>query len=488
MKYSGMGRHGLLPGALAGLIGGLLFGVAMVPLGMLPTIASLVRTDSVAAGFIVHMGIAAIVGAGFGILVWQQQSGAGETLFWGLTYGTVWWLLGPLTLMPLLLDRMVTWNVTSAHATFSSLIGHLVYGASTGLTFVVLRQEQRALRSTCTRGALLRGALAGAVGGGLIGIGLGGHDEVLAFLPSRIGDARQVGGLLIVLIGLVLGTGFALLYPRPTAPAGPTLIRGVVYGFFWWVAGGLTVFPLLTGAGLAWSLEAARAAFASLPVYLLVGSTVALVYQGLDRVVLVLFSDAVLTPGDEGIGIQGMRVMGRGAGAGLIGGVLFTLVMVRIGLLPVIAELVGATSALTGVFVHLVIANLIGASYGLLFRQQSYDVGSALGWGVSYGFVWWIMGALTLMPMFLGSEPQWTVEAAGQLFPSLIGHLAYGAALGVVYYLLEARYSPWWITRTQAEAARNAQRKEQVLTSAPALWVLVVMIALTLPVILGPAP
>jgi hypothetical protein len=30
-----------------------------------------------------------------------------------------------------------------------------------------------------------------------------------------------------------------------------------------------------------------------------------------------------------------------------------------------------------------------------------------------------------------------------------------------------------------------ARRKEQVLTSAPALWVLVVIIALTVPVVLG---
>ena len=40
----------------------------------------------------------------------------------------------------------------------------------------------------------------------------------------------------------------------------------------------------------------------------------------------------------------------------------------------------------------LVISDLIGISYGLLFQRQSYDIGSALGWGVSYGFFWWIFG------------------------------------------------------------------------------------------------
>lgn len=45
------------------------------------------------------------------------------------------------------------------------------------------------------------------------------------------------------------------------------------------------------------------------------------------------------------------------------------------------------------------------------------------------------------------------------------------------------------MTRTQAQAARVERRREQVLSSAPALWALVVLIAVTVPVVLGgPAP
>ena len=198
-----------------------------------------------------------------------------------------------------------------------------------------------------------------------------------------------------------------------------------------------------------------------------------------------LFSDAISRHDDEGVGTQGARAVGRGALAGLVGGLLFTVVMLQIGFLPSVAGLIGSTSALTGFLVHLIIANLIGISYGLLFRRQSYDVGSALGWGVSFGFFWWILGSLTLMPLLLGATPDWTVGVAAEAFPALVGHLVYGTGLALVYYWLEARYSPWWISHTQAEAARVARRKEQVLTSAPALWVLVVVIALTVPVVLG---
>ena len=57
--------------------------------------------------------------------------------------------------------------------------------------------------------------------------------------------------------------------------------------------------------------------------------------------------------------------------------------------------------------------------------------------------------------------------------------------LGLTFYLLEARDRPWWLSRSDSEAERIARQKEQILTSAPAIWVLVVMIALTLPVLLG---
>ena len=49
--------------------------------------------------------------------------------------------------------------------------------------------------------------------------------------------------------------------------------------------------------------------------------------------------------------------------------------------------------------------------------------------------IWWILGALTLMPILLGSKPQWTASAAAEAFPVLIGHLGYGASLGVVFLL-----------------------------------------------------
>ncbi|MFI1398225.1 hypothetical protein [Streptomyces sp. NPDC020681] len=114
-------------GALAGLVGGLVFGAVMAQIGFLPTVAALVRADSPALGFAVHLLIAAVIGAIFGVLVARQQ----ELLLWGLAYGFLWWFLGPLTLLPVLLGDPVAWDVATARALIPSLLGHLAYGAAT---------------------------------------------------------------------------------------------------------------------------------------------------------------------------------------------------------------------------------------------------------------------------------------------------------------------------------------------------------------------
>jgi uncharacterized membrane protein YagU involved in acid resistance len=259
----------------------------------------------------------------------------------------------------------------------------------------------------------------------------------------------------------------------------------MAYGFFWWIVWPMTVLPLARGSPLTWSLELGQASFAFLPPYLLVGAATGLAYQWLDGLARALFSETRGRGDEEGMGTEGLRAAGRGAAAGLAGGVVFTLVMVQIGFLRTAAGLVGSRSLLAGLIVQLVIADLIGVSYGLLFRRQSYDAGSALGWGVSYGFFWWVLGALTLLPAMLGAAPQWTAQAASALFGSLIGHLAYGAGLGVVFHWLDARHNPWWLPGTRTEETRAARRKEQLLTAAPALWALVVVIAVTLPVLLS---
>lgn len=94
---------------------------------------------------------------------------------------------------------------------------------------------------------------------------------------------------------------------------------------------------------------------------------------------------------------------------------------------------------------------------------------------------------LTLLPALSGGAISWDTATLAAQFPSLVGHLAYGTALGAVYYRLGAGINPWWMTRSDIEASRVAARREQVLSAAPAVWVLTVLVAVTLPILLNGA-
>ena len=88
-------------GTYGGVAGGVIFGALMGMMGMLPIIGSMVGQPTAAAGFVVHMANSAIIGAGFAIVLGRFVSGTRSGLGAGLAYGGAWWILGPLTLMPL---------------------------------------------------------------------------------------------------------------------------------------------------------------------------------------------------------------------------------------------------------------------------------------------------------------------------------------------------------------------------------------------------
>ncbi len=475
---------GLLTGLIAGLAGGVLLAASASAAEVLTTSGSLIG-DSSAVNFIAVSIAGAVLGTGFGALVSRYRPAAGETVFWGVVYGTVWWYLGWLTLLPLFRGDGLTWGLEAAQIAFPLLVGQLMYGAGTGATLALLRwRPGRSGQVAVNAGALIRGALAGLAAGALLGAMLDSQGSLAPVAAMVDSESHMTARWITAGIGLAAGILFAVLYPGSGTGPGPGLVRGSVYGLLWWVVGALTLVPTFNGSGLGWSLSDVQRGIVNLPANLLFGVSVALFYGWLGSVWRILFSE-VGSPGDEGVGTQGLRIAGRSLLAGLVGGGLFSLVMLETGFLSAVAELVGSTSPVAGFFVHLAIATVVGTSYGLLFNRQSYDLGSALGWGVSYGFFWWILGPLTLMPIFLGADPQWTVEAVSRVFPNLVGHLAYGAGLGITYHILEARYRPWWLPRSVLAATRADQRRQQVLTAAPALWTVLVLVGLTLPVLLG---
>jgi hypothetical protein len=138
-----MNARNLKLGAYGGLLGGVAFGAMMGMMGMLPMIGSMVGQPTAVAGFVIHLVNSAIIGAGFGAVLGRFANGAKSGLTTGLVYGGVWWLLGPLTLMPLFMGMGlgVNWTIAAATAMLPSLVGHLFYGAILGTSFARLRQR-----------------------------------------------------------------------------------------------------------------------------------------------------------------------------------------------------------------------------------------------------------------------------------------------------------------------------------------------------------
>ncbi len=125
-------------GVYGGLAGGVVFGAMMGMMGMLSMIGNMMDMPSAWGGFFVHMMISATIGGTFALLVhWTGWRGGVGT---GLAYGSLWWFLGPLTLMPLMMGMGfgVNWNAGAIMQAMPSLMGHLVFGGILGWTYARL--------------------------------------------------------------------------------------------------------------------------------------------------------------------------------------------------------------------------------------------------------------------------------------------------------------------------------------------------------------
>jgi len=141
-------------GVVASLIGGVLFGIMMqvmtapTPDGgqvpMLGMVAMLVDSDSLAVGWIVHLAISGPFGLIFGWLFGARVTGPGAGLGWGAVYGLIWWVLGGLLLMPLILGLPAFAPLTMPEmrsVALGSLAGHLLYGLVLGGSYAWLAKR-----------------------------------------------------------------------------------------------------------------------------------------------------------------------------------------------------------------------------------------------------------------------------------------------------------------------------------------------------------
>jgi hypothetical protein len=425
--------RGLAAGVPAGAIGGFVICGLLLRRG--------VALDNTALLLVA----AAAGGAGFGLLV--RDRNPGEALFLGVAYGALLWALIALLLQPLLAGHPPAWSVAAAQGQFASLLGFLLYGASTGLAYVVLRRRQH----QGITGAVLRGALAGTT--------------VALVLHVQGGP----------LVGPLLGVAQALESPRPPRGFGGALIRGQGFGFLAWVA--------LLGGNSRWTVEQARSTFPALLAYLLVGVAIALLRQVLDGVAALLSPERLRVYAGVAHASGPVRATLHGAVAGVLGagaaGLLSTAT-VALGPRPAPAGTGASLLAMCGV------GAAVGAPYGLLFRRLDRDLESALGCGLSYGFLCWALGPLTLVPMLAGQDLQWSAAEAAAAFGALVTLLLQCASLGVAFHLLQVPYRKPLpaaaLADTEDDDEPDPEPEQQPVAASAGLLVtvlLLVMIVLT---------
>jgi NADH dehydrogenase len=161
-------RH-LLAGAAAGLVGGLVL-VSTAPVqGYMSAFAALAGLPT-GGDIALHLAVSTLMGVGFAAIFRYQPQGYAAMISGGTLYGLLWWIVGPLTLQPLLMGIGPTWSLAQADAAFPSLIGHLLYGGVTGLSFYGLlalsqRREPETMPATHTEPRWRIVILGGGFGG-----------------------------------------------------------------------------------------------------------------------------------------------------------------------------------------------------------------------------------------------------------------------------------------------------------------------------------
>lgn len=126
-------------GAAAGLVGGLVLAISLQVQGGMSMVTGLTGLPTAGLAVVAQLVIAALLGSGFGALFPEHPESCAASFSGGLLYGLLWWIVGPLTLAPLLHGRSPTWSLAEAVTAFPGLIAHLLYGGILGTTFYVLR-------------------------------------------------------------------------------------------------------------------------------------------------------------------------------------------------------------------------------------------------------------------------------------------------------------------------------------------------------------
>jgi hypothetical protein len=430
----------------------------------------------------------ALFGILFGIFFSRRSTSAGAGLIWGLGVAFLAWIVFPNGVGHLMFHHTTPAMFADARDRFPLLVACILcLGAPVGLVFGIwggLHPAAQQPKFSVGR-AIVAGGFAGVVGGAIFSswVVSGDYFPLLAGYGA-ISFPHSVKVLLHFGAAALIGISFGFLFQRDVRGYGSCMGWGLGYAIFWWFFAHLTVLPWIAGNKFDWSADHAATVFGSLVGHILCGLILGIAYATFDKLWLRLFVESdPLNRQFEGPGIQTLRSLSWGAIAGLIGGIAAAPILFATGVLP---RLTASTNFATPkvLLANVLISIVLGMLYGILFRNESSSVGMGIAWGWLFGLIWWYAGPITLQPLLLTGQCDWSTDAVSYLLPSLMGHLIYGAVTALVFMILELRYARWLLLDPRV-AARVARTVRQTGTPAPALWLFALGLGILLPILLG---
>lgn len=130
--------------------------------------------------------------------------------------------------------------------------------------------------------------------------------------------------------------------------------------------------------------------------------------------------------------------------AGIVGGIVFGILMQMMGMMAMVAMLAGSESLIVGWFVHIIISIVFGVAFALIATKVTNIWGLSLG----YGVVIWIVGPLVFMPLMLGMGTNLGNAFAPDQLMSLGTHILFSVIVAIVYKLSTEKI----LTNTSASA------------------------------------
>jgi hypothetical protein len=432
----------------------------------------------------------AIFGIAFGALFARRATSAGAGLIWGLGFAFLAWIVFPNGAVRLIFNHAALIEMfADARDRFPHLVAYILcLGAPVGLAFGIwggLHPATEQPKFHIGR-AIVAGGLAGVVGGAIFSswVASGDYFPLLAgYGKLPLSHAAMI--LCHFTVAVIIGISFGFLFQRDVRGYGSCMGWGLCYAILWWFLAHLTILPWIARGHFDWSADYAASVFGSLVGHILYGLIVGIAYATFDKLWLRLFVESdPLNRQFEGPGIQTLRSLSWGAIAGLIGGIVASPILFATGVLPRLVNSSDFAATLRILFAHFLISIVLGMLYGILFRNESSSVGMGVAWGWLFGLIWWYAGPITLEPLILTGQCDWSTDAVSYLLPSLMGHLIFGAVTGLVFMTLEIRYGRWLLLDPRV-AARVTRTVRQMGTPAPALWLFALGLGILLPILLG---